>query len=87
MRMLFARVSILSVCVLAVAAAPARGQSPGGVPYDRFCIRMPPHRQSAPAQRISRAELVGTTKLFDAAASRSSWWGSTATSTSPRVGS
>ena len=28
MRVLLARVSILSVCVLAVSAAPARGQSP-----------------------------------------------------------
>ena len=43
MRVLLARVSILSVCVLAVSAAPARGQSPTltSVPSEAFLRSRP----------------------------------------------
>ncbi len=65
MRMLFARVSILSVCVLAVAAAPARGQSTGGVPISD-AHQNAASSSEAPAHEILGTVGVGTTKLFDA---------------------
>ena len=63
--MLFARVSILSVCVLAVAAAPARGQSTGGVPISD-AHQNAASSSEAPAHEILGTVGVGTTKLFDA---------------------
>ena len=57
--MLFARVSILSVCVLAVSAAPARGQSTGGVPHIRCALRMPASSSETPAPtRLSSARVA-----------------------------